>query len=1278
MRKGFIIFIFLGTGITSLSQPDLTFMPNGIQVTPDNVHVGISIALSMKVKNTGTATAPLSTTRIYISPTTDYNDGVPLADISLQALPAQASDTTIKFNHPIPYTINTSGTYYFFVELNADLVFSEADESNNVVMSGGVYINAAPWAAQNIPYPIIFVHGYMGANTTWDTFIDSLQKKYGWSYGGNMDFCLNYDGDLTTSDLNTDYHDFYGEPGHTINQNPCDFYTVNFKVNPNGLPPYDNSYQSNQAGIVKQGLAISDAINHVLAITGKNKVILVGHSMGGLASREYIQNRSIWKEPYVDHHVAKLLTLGTPHGGSNFIDPNGNIFPAFDGRSESIRDLRTGYTYSYFWPFGAPDPNNDAPGAYLFGGVEDLDYMRDQYLFKFHNADVNCDGQASGEPVVGINQKAIATDLSYSCIVGTGDLLGGDGVVTTYSADLNNFRPVNATVFTLPKTSGLTTIWHLELTKQYSGTMQGMDEPNESYNNHPYQVSSGNLYYGNVTYQCVTCPAKDYDYYKTTVSASGSLSIEVFSITTPVFTLEVKNSAGNTIYSLSSNGKSYINGSVFVSPGTYYIVMSGVPTSDSYKYPYSFKFTFSAGSTSCTGTTNLTATSGSFNDGSGAGNYSNNSDCRWKIQPSGATSITLNFMSFDVADPGDTLYVYNGGTTSSPLLGAFTGNAIPPSITSSGGVLLVRFLTDGVNTAGGWAASYTAVTVPVYCNGQTNLTAPTGSFSDGSGVTNYGNNSYCSWLINPPGAFSVTLSFTGFVTEPVYDLVNVYDGNDNNALLLGSYSGNSLPPVLTSTGGQLFVEFLSNDSITASGWNASYTAYIPYSSNGITGYEYWFDNDYLNNVSAPVMPQTVFELNTNIPTNSLNYGLHILNTRFQSNNENWSGVLSTFFYKPVIITAGTPQYEYWFDTDYASKTSINTAAANSLLLMSDLPVNTLSGGLHSFNIRFRPDGKTWSSTVSSFFYKPNIVSSGNAQYEYWFDNNYSNRFSINITGTMNFILLDSILTNSVPNGLHTLHYRFRPDGKTWSSITSSFFYKNNSTLTGINNLAQYIYWFDNNWQNPQTITITGIQNLNWTLNTNVDSLTNGPHVLSKAFKDDKGQWSSIISSSFTKEPATIPGCLAENRQFVAGIIAGGSVLCQWQLDSGTGFQDITDNTFYAGSANDTLELSNVPTSWYGYKFRCRVTNGAIVLYGPVYILKFSSTWTGTIDNAWENPANWSCNNIPDGNTDVYINTGLSRYPQVNSIAATCRSLNLQPGTTFEVRPGFKIDITGKN
>ena len=55
---------------------------------------------------------------------------------------------------------------------------------------------------------------------------------------------------------------------------PADFYRINFDNN--------CSSKSNQASIAKQGYALSIAIQDVLNVTGRNKGILIGHSMGGL------------------------------------------------------------------------------------------------------------------------------------------------------------------------------------------------------------------------------------------------------------------------------------------------------------------------------------------------------------------------------------------------------------------------------------------------------------------------------------------------------------------------------------------------------------------------------------------------------------------------------------------------------------------------------------------------------------------------------------------------------------------------------------------------------------------------------------------------------------------------------------------------------------------------------------------------------------------------------------------------------------------------------------
>lgn len=54
---------------------------------------------------------------------------------------------------------------------------------------------------------------------------------------------------------------------------------------------------------------VSRRIEDVCAVTGAAQVMLVGHSMGGLVSRAYLRR-------YGKDRVAKLVTLGSPHHGS--------------------------------------------------------------------------------------------------------------------------------------------------------------------------------------------------------------------------------------------------------------------------------------------------------------------------------------------------------------------------------------------------------------------------------------------------------------------------------------------------------------------------------------------------------------------------------------------------------------------------------------------------------------------------------------------------------------------------------------------------------------------------------------------------------------------------------------------------------------------------------------------------------------------------------------------------------------------------------------------------
>jgi pimeloyl-ACP methyl ester carboxylesterase len=437
----------------------------------------------------------------------------------------------------------------------------------------------------HLPYPILFVHGLCSSSATWDTLTTFLDIQYGLTFGGRFDFCLNGDSDNSISNLdlgpilNADIVLF-----SDVNQlQIADYYTVNFDVGFDGIPfpgVSDVNYVlSNQAAVSKQGVALREAIYWVLQKTGKQKVILMGHSMGGLASREYIQNPNLWQSDGA-HHIAKLVTTGTPHGGSNagtfeLLD----YLASIDDQSDAVRDLRTSYYYS------------EAPGVYLFGGLESDSVMNDLIYNYFYNVDVNSN-QILGENVVGLNQKSIITDLDYACIVGMCDCTfssPGDGIVSDISADINNFYPGLTSNLFYYHESAISEI-HSSLPGLKYENMQGLDEPNQYAL--AYRVDFNTTYTGFNTIQSDWADPIDYDYFRFSVAQLSNVTISISSIVLPDLMAQILDLSGNAIGTIvHSSGGTTINFTELLNIGDYYLQISGAPSAESYLSPYNFILT---------------------------------------------------------------------------------------------------------------------------------------------------------------------------------------------------------------------------------------------------------------------------------------------------------------------------------------------------------------------------------------------------------------------------------------------------------------------------------------------------------------------------------------------------------------------------------------------------------------------------------------------------------------------------------------------------------------
>ncbi len=155
----------------------------------------------------------------------------------------------------------------------------------------------------------------------------------------------------------------------------------------------------------------------------------------------------------------------------------------------------------------------------------------------------------------------------------------------------------------------------------------------------------------------------------------------------------------------------------------------------------------------------------------------------------------------------------------------------------------------------------------------------------------------------------------------------------------------------------------------------------------------------------------------------------------------------------------------------------------------------------------------------------------------------------------------------------------------------------------------------------------------------------------------------------------IKACPQTNVTFQAGTNDPGNTY-QWQVNVLNGFVDVVDDGVYSGSESATLLLTMPPTSWYGYKYRCVITDIEGDSYSPVYTLKFEARWLGSTDTEWETASNWNCALLPDEYTDVMISATAKHFPEVNS-TAVCRSVSMQQLTSLLIKPPNTLEIKGE-
>lgn len=111
----------------------------------------------------------------------------------------------------------------------------------------------------------------------------------------------------------------------------------------------------------------------------------------------------------------------------------------------------------------------------------------------------------------------------------------------------------------------------------------------------------------------------------------------------------------------------------------------------------------------------------------------------------------------------------------------------------------------------------------LYCKEITTITKSKGTVTNESMGNNYVNNTSCKWQINAPKGKRVKIVFNKMDTEPNIDFVYIAEGKSLvKENIIAKFSGNNLPPKISSYTNQVLIWFMTDDKTTGKGWEFDY------------------------------------------------------------------------------------------------------------------------------------------------------------------------------------------------------------------------------------------------------------------------------------------------------------------------------------------------------------------------------------------------------------------------------------------------------------------------
>ena len=305
------------------------------------------------------------------------------------------------------------------------------------------------------PNPILFVHGFLEdgrlAEGSFSETTHFLKNTLSWAYGGQL--YHPFPDDLTTKvdpegDCPPDQVPLpIPKCGDSSVADPsADFYTASFG---NNLGNYHD-----MSGLSHQGDEVKAFVDKIIPNGGNQKIMLVAHSNGGLASRSYIATY----RSEAESKVAGLITYGTPHFGADVSVGFPYLFVLFPVNvpdllsSDGARDAGFNCTF----------PFDTDPYTFLLNGYSNTIDLS-QFLYFLDTQPLSRSG---------LTYTSIIGQISYRRTPFGNDCHSQfwDGLVPISSADMNS-----GSITLRPARTLKTTVVHTAQTKDFPAILCALD-----------------------------------------------------------------------------------------------------------------------------------------------------------------------------------------------------------------------------------------------------------------------------------------------------------------------------------------------------------------------------------------------------------------------------------------------------------------------------------------------------------------------------------------------------------------------------------------------------------------------------------------------------------------------------------------------------------------------------------------------------------------------------------------------------------------------------------